>query len=283
MLTLSWCGGSIRVTSNAWWDRSHDTTPPRQTPPLGRHPHPWADTPSLGRHPPPMMVNEWGVCILLECILVFTFFGSQWSRVCWDIFIVAGTCIYCMLPVVYFSMRWKHNDFKSCAMKCKMKFCFVLISSQWPDNESHMATVCYHFVTAGKRSLGQGNIFAPVCHSVHRAGVYPSMHLGHYISSCTLLTLSWCGGSIQVTSNAWWDRSHDTTPPPRQTPPLGRHPHPWPPPSLGRHPSLRHPPPWADTPLQWWSMSGRYASYWNAFLFLLFLVHNGRGSVETFL
>ena len=36
-------------------------------------------------------------------------------------------------------------------------------------------------VTAGKRSLGQGNIFAPVCHSVHRAGVYPSMHLAHTI------------------------------------------------------------------------------------------------------
>ena len=26
----------------------------------------------------------------------------------------------------------------------------------------------YHFITARKRSLGQGNIFAPVCHSVHR-------------------------------------------------------------------------------------------------------------------
>ena len=140
-----------------------------------------------------------------------------------------------------FSMRWKHNDFKSCAMKRKMKFCFVLFSSQWPDNESYMATVCYHFVTTGKWSLGQGNIFAPICHSVHRAGVYPSMHLSHYISSCTLLTLSWCGGSIQVTSNAWWDRSHDTTP--WADTHLGRHPRPWEdtpprqtPPSLGRHP-----------------------------------------------
>ena len=28
-----------------------------------------------------------------------------------------------------------------------------------------------HFITARKRSLGQGNIFTPVCHSVHRGGV----------------------------------------------------------------------------------------------------------------
>ena len=28
-----------------------------------------------------------------------------------------------------------------------------------------------HFITARKRSLGQGNIFAPVCHSVHRGEV----------------------------------------------------------------------------------------------------------------
>ena len=26
--------------------------------------------------------------------------------------------------------------------------------------------------TARKRSLGQGNVFTPVCHSVHRGGVY---------------------------------------------------------------------------------------------------------------
>ena len=31
-------------------------------------------------------------------------------------------------------------------------------------------------VTARKRSLGQGNVFTPVCHSVHRGGHCPSMH-----------------------------------------------------------------------------------------------------------
>ena len=35
--------------------------------------------------------------------------------------------------------------------------------------------------TARKRSLGQGNIFAPVCHSVHREG-YPSMPCRWYPS-----------------------------------------------------------------------------------------------------
>ena len=35
--------------------------------------------------------------------------------------------------------------------------------------------------TARKRSLGQGNIFTPVCHSVHRGRrCYPSMHCRWY-------------------------------------------------------------------------------------------------------
>ena len=38
-------------------------------------------------------------------------------------------------------------------------------------------------VTARKRSLGQGNIFTPVCHSVHRGRrCYPSMHCRWYPS-----------------------------------------------------------------------------------------------------
>ena len=46
-MCLSWCGGSIQVTSNAWWDRSHGQTPPRQVhSPLGRYTlPPWAGTP----------------------------------------------------------------------------------------------------------------------------------------------------------------------------------------------------------------------------------------------
>ena len=81
-----------------------------------------------------------------------------------------------------------------------------------------------HFImiiTARKRSLGQGNIFAPVCHSVHRGG-------------------TWAGNPQQVYPQAG-------TPPGWYTP-LGRY-TPW-----AMHAGIR-------------STSGRYASYWNAFLF----------------
>ena len=36
---------------------------------------------------------------------------------------------------------------------------------------------CYTcFITARKRSLGQGNVFTPLCHSVHRGDLCPSIH-----------------------------------------------------------------------------------------------------------
>ena len=94
------------------------------------------------------------------------------------------------------------------------------------------------------------------------------------------MCLSWCGGSIQVTSNAWWDRSHGTPPdgdPPRwRTPPGWRAPPRWktPAPEMEgpprwRTPQMENPPRWR-TPPGWrtppQSMCGWYASYWNAFL-----------------
>ena len=83
-------------------------------------------------------------------------------------------------------------------------------------------------VTARKRSLGQGNIFAPICLSVHRGGS------------------TWAG-----------------TPPLRQLHPLASTPRPPP----GRYaPWQVHPPP---VHAGIWSTSGRYASYWNAFLFYI--------------
>ena len=79
--------------------------------------------------------------------------------------------------------------------------------------------------------LRQGNAFTRVCHSVHRgvAGRYQS--------------------------------------PSRQTPLLaGKHPPPEGTPLTGRHPLAgRHPP--GQTPPSDGHCSGRYASYWNAFLF----------------
>ena len=38
-------------------------------------------------------------------------------------------------------------------------------------NRSLFIALGSHLVTARKRSLGQGNIFTPVCHSVHRGGM----------------------------------------------------------------------------------------------------------------
>ena len=84
-----------------------------------------------------------------------------------------------------------------------------------------------------KRSFGQGNIFTPVCHSVHGGGgwgVVPDQH-----------------------NPPSWDQ----TPPRDQTPPGPDPPEPDPPPGT------------ADSGIR--STIGRYASYWNAFSFTLFL------------
>ena len=101
-----------------------------------------------------------------------------------------------------------------------------------------------------QRSCGQGNIFTPVCHSVHRGGVLPQCMLGYHPP---------------------WDQADppgsdppgtrqtplDQTPPPetRQTPPDQT------PPQDQADPL---PPREADSSIR--STSGRYASYWNAFL-----------------
>ena len=37
----------------------------------------------------------------------------------------------------------------------------------------------YFFITARKRSLGQGNVFTPVCHSVHQGVSVPACTTGH--------------------------------------------------------------------------------------------------------
>ena len=91
------------------------------------------------------------------------------------------------------------------------------------------------FVTGRKRSLGQGNIFAPVCHSVHRGG--HAWLLGG-VCGCRG-DVHGCGGVRGCGGHAWlqggcvwlWEAC------------------------IG-YDKIR-------------SMSGRYTSYWNAFLFIL--------------
>ena len=73
-----------------------------------------------------------------------------------------------------------------------------------------------------QRSCGQGNIFTPVCHSVHRGEGSASVHAG-----------------IPTPRSRHSPRA-DT--PPEQTPPQSRHHPPRPDPPQSRHPRSRHPP-----------------------------------------
>ena len=79
--------------------------------------------------------------------------------------------------------------------------------------------------TSCKRSLGQGSVFTPVCHSVHRGALCPGGALS--------------GGSVWGVSVQGGSRSGGSL-------------------TRGR-------PPDRDPPCT--VTSGRYASYWNAFLF----------------
>ena len=104
-------------------------------------------------------------------------------------------------------------------------------------------------VTARKRSLGQGNIFAPVCHSVHRGCVwYPSMHCRWYPSMP-------CSRS----PGEWYPSMPCRSPGGSPGPNLGGSPGPRP---GGGSVSSMH---WGRPPVDGYCR-GRYASYWNAFL-----------------
>ena len=130
-----------------------------------------------------------------------------------------------------------------------------LSSSSWKNNTNHIKN---NMITARKRSLGQGNTFSSVCQEFCSQG----------------------GGST------WADTPPGQVPPPMQVHPPGRYTPPGqdPPPQqvhlpgqvhpLSRYTQLvRNPPsrytPQSSTCWEIWATSGRYASYWNAFLFLL--------------
>ena len=128
---------------------------------------------------------------------------------------------------------------------------------KWKTNYfalQHLAFTDTSIFTARKRSLGQGNIFAPVCHSVHRGREY----LGRYPP--------WAGthppGQVHTPLGRYT---------PMQVHPPGQvHPRQVPP---GRYTPQAGTPPGRYTPLgsnACWeiqAISGQYASYWNAFLF----------------
>ena len=139
------------------------------------------------------------------------------------------------MKVIYTEVYTIHNEVShSLITKKFMSFTIVLKYIRYTPQS--LAKHCLRFFYKPQRSCGQGYVFTCVCDSVHRRGVC--------LSAC-------------------WDTTppEQTPPPPEQTPPGSRHHHP-----QGRHP---HPPRSRPPTPGIRSMNGRYASYWNAFLFEL--------------
>ena len=114
-----------------------------------------------------------------------------------------------------------------------------LLNYEWPSqNEVGNSGI---LVTARKRSFGQGNVFTLVCHSVHR---------GRGSAQPPRMQTPWIG------QTPWMQTPHGWADPPGCRPP-----------GLGRPPSLDADPPGVGQtpPIQ--STSGRYASYWNTYLY----------------
>ena len=114
----------------------------------------------------------------------------------------------------------------------------------WSHILAHINTTSLNIITARKRSLGQGNIFTPVCHSVHR---------GVCLSAC------WDTTPQTRHSPRPGTTSPDQAPPPRPGTPPTRHI----PPGAGIPPGV-DPPRRACWEIR--STCGHYAS-WNAILF----------------
>ena len=137
--------------------------------------------------------------------------------------------------------------------------------------------LCAWIFTARKRSLEQGNVFTPVCHSVHR-GVCPTLPHRQ--------TGGWADPPRQTPLDAdplgrppWMQTPPRPTfldadpPPPMQTPWMQTPPvqAPWMQVPWMQTPQMQNPP-WIQTPPAMQtppitSSRGHYATYWNAFLF----------------
>ena len=111
--------------------------------------------------------------------------------------------------------------------------------------------------TARRRSLGQGNVFTPVCHSVHRGVGLPNP----------------LPDTDPPRQTPWMQTSLGWTDPPIQISPDADPPGWADPPGVGQTPPMQtlpdaDPRGLADPPFPILSTSGRYASYWNAYLFV---------------
>ena len=120
---------------------------------------------------------------------------------------------------------------------CKDSLHWVLKLECISEMPTHPST--YHY--RPQRSCGQGNIFTRVCHSVHRGG----------LPQCML--------EYPPRKEAPVPLPQEGDPPGRRHPPGKETPRKEAPPQEGDPPGIR-------------SMSGRYASYWNAFFFAVSLL-----------
>ena len=114
------------------------------------------------------------------------------------------------------------------------------------------------FITARKRSLGQGNVFTPVGDSVHGGGVSAPFHVGIQPLRHTPPGQTHPPGRHSLGRHSWAKNPLGRLAPPVQTPPWACIP-----------PEQRPPPVQTTTPLQSYGIrltSRRYSSYWNAYL-----------------
>ena len=179
----------------------------------------------------------------------------------------------------------------------------LLVVSVYSSEANYLTLLRYHLPYRPQRSCGQGNIFTPVCHSFYsQGGGSASVHAGILPPSPRSRPpdadppgadppgADPPGADPPQSRPPWSRHPRDQTPPQsrplRADPPRSRHPPrgdpPWeqtPPqeqtPSWEQTP-LGADPPWEQTPpppqeadSSIRSTSGRYASYWNAFLFLI--------------
>ena len=83
----------------------------------------------------------------------------------------------------------------------------------------HYASLPLLVITARKRSLGQGNIFAPVYHSVHRGGTWADTPVGRYTPLAGTPPTHTPPGHVRYTP--WQVHPQAGTPPGQVHPPAG--------------------------------------------------------------
>ena len=133
-----------------------------------------------------------------------------------------------------------------CSVQFEVKRIILVKSNSRKVRLSHQSDCSlidsYIYFYWPQQSCGQGNIFTPVCHSVHRGGL-PQCMLGYHPPREQ--------SPLEQTPQSRHPLGQ-TPPPPEQTPPK-------------QTPPWEQTPPEADSSIR--STSGRYASYWNAFLY----------------